>query len=134
MTSWVFRAPGAIAGAAGVLLLIGAATYGPARAEEGNQTLRQLFGVVTGDTGQKDTDGIDYRERPPLVLPPKMDLPPPQATAGTQNPAWPNDPDGGRIKKMKAESRAPARQVNEATANPHISQAELERGRIAVSD
>lgn len=135
MTSRVLRAPGAIAGVAGVFLLIGAASSPTAlRAEEGNQTLRQLFGLVTGDTGQKETDGIDYRERPPLVLPPKMDLPPPRATAGAQNPAWPNDPDVGRIKKLKAESKAPVRQVNEATANPHISQAELERGRVATSD
>jgi hypothetical protein len=134
MTSRVLRAPGAIAGAAGVLLLIGAATYSPARAEEGNQTLRQIFGLVTGDTGQKDTDGIDYRERPPLVLPPKMDLPPPQASLEKPDPAWPNDPDVGRVKKLKAESRAPARHINEATSNPHISQQELEKGRIAVSD
>ena len=59
---------------------------------------------------------------------------PPQASAATQNPAWPNDPDVGRLKKLKAEAKAPARQVNEATANPHISQQELERGRIAASD
>jgi hypothetical protein len=135
MTSRILRVSGAIAGAAGVLLLIGVASHpSPVRAEEGNQTLRQLFGLVTGDTGQKDTDGIDYRERPPLVLPPKMELPPPQASAAAQNPAWPNDPDVGRVKKLKAEAKAPARQVNEATANPHISQAELERGRVAVSD
>jgi hypothetical protein len=135
MASRILRAPGAIVGAAGVFLLIGAASHPTAaRAEEGNQTLRQVFGLITGDSGQKDTDGIDYRERPPLVLPPKMDLPPPQATVATQNPAWPNDPDVGRVKKLKAEAKAPARQVNEATANPHISQAELEHGRIAASD
>jgi hypothetical protein len=135
MTSRVLRASGAIAGTAGVLLLIGAAWQpSPARAEEGNQTLRQIFGLVTGDTGQKDTDGIDYRERPPLVLPPKMDLPPPQAALEKPDPAWPNDPDVGRVRKLKAESKAPARQVNEATANPHISQAELEKGRVATSE
>lgn len=135
MASRTLRAPGAIAGAAGIFLLVGTvAQPGPARAEEGNQTLRQIFGLVTGDTGQKDTDGIDYRERPPLVLPPKMELPPPQAAIEKPNPAWPNDPDLGRLKKLKAEAKVPARQVNEATANPHISQAELEKGRIAAED
>jgi hypothetical protein len=135
MASRTLRAPGAIAGAAGIFLLVGTvAQPGPARAEEGNQTLRQIFGLVTGDTGQKDTDGIDYRERPPLVLPPKMELPPPQAAVEKPNPAWPNDPDLGRLKKLKAEAKVPARQVNEATANPHISQAELEKGRIAAED
>jgi hypothetical protein len=135
MASRLLRAPIALAGAAGVLLLVGTAwNPTPARAEEGNQTLRQVFGLITGDTGQKDTDGIDYRERPPLVLPPKMNLPPPQASLEKPDPAWPNDPDVGRVKKLKAESRAPARQVNEATANPHITQAELEKGRIASED
>jgi hypothetical protein len=135
MTSGFLRARGVIAGAAGVLFLIGAASHPtPVQAEEGNQTLRQIFGVVTGDTGQKETDGIDYRERPPLVLPPKMNLPPPQASAATQDPAWPKDPDVGRVRRLKAEAKAPARQVNEATANPHITQAELERGRISTPD
>jgi hypothetical protein len=135
MASRTLRAPSAIAAAAGIFLLVGTgAQPGPARAEEGNQTLRQIFGLVTGDTGQKDTDGIDYRERPPLVLPPKMELPPPQAAVEKPNPAWPNDPDLGRLKKLKAEAKVPARQVNEATANPHISQAELEKGRIAAED
>ena len=135
MASRLLRAPGALAGVAGVFLLIGAASHPtPARAEEGNQTLRQVFGLITGDTGQKDTDGIDYRERPPLVLPPNMALPPPQMSAEKPDPAWPNDPDVGRVKKLKAESKAPVRQVNEATANPHISQAELEKGRVAAGN
>jgi hypothetical protein len=135
MASRLLGPSGVIAGAVGVLLLIGAASHPTAaRAEEGNQTLRQVFGLITGDTGQKDTDGIDYRERPPLVLPPKMALPPPQASLEKPDPAWPNDPDAGRIKKLRAESKAPARQVNEATANPHITQAELEKGRVTASN
>lgn len=135
MASRSLRAAGAIAGTAGIFLLVGAVSHpGPVRAEEGNQTLRQVWGLVTGDTGQKETDGIDYRERPPLVLPPKMELPPPQASVERPSPALPNDPDVCRVKKLKAEARAPARQVNEATANPHISQAELEKGRIATED
>ncbi|MBV8849792.1 MAG: hypothetical protein JOZ16_09450 [Methylobacteriaceae bacterium] len=135
MTSRILRASGAIAGVAGVFLLIAAAASpSPARAEEGNQTLRQVWGLVTGDSGQKDTDGIDYRERAPLVLPPKMDLPQPRAALEKPDAAWPNDPDVGRVKKLKAEAKAPARHINEATSNPHITQQELEKGRIATSD
>lgn len=132
MLSRLICASGAIAAAAGTIMFVGVTSHSaPARAEEGNQSLRQIFGLITGDTGQKDTDGIDYRERPPLVLPPKYELPPPQSASATQNPAWPHDPDSGRVKKLKAEARAPARQVNEINANPHISRAELERGRVA---
>lgn len=37
--------------------------------------------------------GIDYRERSPLVVPPKLDLPPPQTTNAVPRPNWPKDPD-----------------------------------------
>ncbi|TMK50736.1 MAG: hypothetical protein E6G70_05135 [Alphaproteobacteria bacterium] len=46
-----------------------------------------------------DNRGIDYRERSPLVVPPKMDLPPPAGTsAETKAPNWPKDPDEARRK------------------------------------
>jgi hypothetical protein len=49
--------------------------------------------------------GIDYKERPPLVVPPNRDLPAP-TTAGSlaaSNPAWPADPDE---KRRNAERKA----------------------------
>jgi hypothetical protein len=43
--------------------------------------------------------GIDYRERSPLVVPPKLDLPPPATgTAAAAPPNWPKDPDEARRK------------------------------------
>ena len=43
--------------------------------------------------------GIDYRERSPLVVPPKLDLPPPgSAAAEAKVPNWPKDPDEQRRK------------------------------------
>ncbi|MDB5621006.1 hypothetical protein [Tardiphaga sp.] len=39
-----------------------------------------------------ENQGIDYRERSPLVVPPKITLPPPDATAANV-PNWPKDPD-----------------------------------------
>jgi hypothetical protein len=51
--------------------------------------------------------GIDYKERPPLVVPPSRDLPPP-VNAGSltaNNPAWPADPDE---KRRSAERKAKA--------------------------
>jgi hypothetical protein len=42
--------------------------------------------------------GIDYRERSPLVVPPKLDLPPPGTTAEAKVPNWPKDPDEARRK------------------------------------
>jgi len=54
--------------------------------------------------------GIEYKERPPLVVPPSRDLPAP-ATAGSlaaTNPAWPADADEKRRnaeRKVKAERK-----------------------------
>jgi hypothetical protein len=46
-----------------------------------------------------DNRGIDYRERSPLVVPPKLDLPPPAtAKADVKAPNWPTDPDEKRRK------------------------------------
>lgn len=50
-----------------------------------------------GGTNMENT-GIDYRERSPLVVPPKIDLPPPAAEAQVNVPNWPKDPDVQRRK------------------------------------
>jgi hypothetical protein len=51
--------------------------------------------------------GIEYKERPPLVLPPNRNLPPPVSATSLakKSPAWPDDPD---IKKAKAAAKAKA--------------------------
>src|SRR6266566_4460417 len=50
--------------------------------------------------------GIDYRERSPLVVPPKLDLPPPaSASANVNVPNWPKDPDDARRKAAIAERK-----------------------------
>src|SRR3954469_9843274 len=37
---------------------------------------------------------LEYRERPPLLIPPSTELPAPEASASLRkSPAWPNDPD-----------------------------------------
>jgi hypothetical protein len=61
-----------------------------------------LRGIIRGLGLQSGTDPqIEYRERPPLVVPPSRDLPPPQAAAPPPNPAWPNDPD---VRKQRQEA------------------------------
>jgi hypothetical protein len=51
-----------------------------------------------------DTQGIDYRERAPLVIPPNSNLLPPE-TDVVKNPNWPVDPDVKRAKEIKALER-----------------------------
>ena len=61
-----------------------------------------------------ENSSIDYRERSPLVVPPKLDLPPPASAAAEVNaPNWPKDPDEARrkaaIAARKKENKDPAR-------------------------
>lgn len=60
----------------------------PARADGILNSLQNLIGL--GDDEQPE---ITYRERAPLVVPPKMELRPPEQSKLEANPAWPKDPD-----------------------------------------
>jgi hypothetical protein len=86
--------------------LAAASFMSSAQAEEGElvKNLLGALGVIPEDKG-----GIDYRERAPLVLPPRMELrdPAPPGSTQTRNPQWPNDPDVAARKRQAAESRLP---------------------------
>lgn len=60
---------------------------GAARAED-------LFGTMLKSLGINNNDPIEYKERPPLVVPQTHDLPPPQSARG-RDPNWPADPKAG---------------------------------------
>lgn len=52
-----------------------------------------LFGSMLKGLGIGGENKIEYRERPPLVVPPTRDLPPPQTSAArVRDPNWPVDP------------------------------------------
>ncbi|MBV1707174.1 MAG: hypothetical protein KGQ37_08200 [Hyphomicrobiales bacterium] len=53
--------------------------------------LSGLMGIAGVD--KKPAPDIFYRERPPLVVPPRYNLPKPQARISRTDPAWPKDPD-----------------------------------------
>ena len=73
---------------------------GPVRAgdddEEDDRTFEEkiIDNIMTGIGGTNmENKGIEYRERSPLVVPPKLDLPPPAGTAAeAKAPNWPKDP------------------------------------------
>jgi hypothetical protein len=70
--------------------------------------------------------GIDYRERSPLVIPPTLDLPPPQASgSAARNPAWPREPDRKIAVRTKPNLRATA---DEPGSESVLSPNELRRG------
>jgi hypothetical protein len=82
---------------AGVMVLVA----GSASAQEGvlAKNLLGAIGIIP-----RDREPIEYRERPPLVVPQKFGLRPPVAPGAVEarNPNWPEDPD------VKARRRAAA--------------------------
>src|SRR3954453_7981281 len=80
-------------------------TSSAARAEddEDDSTFEEkvIKQIMTGLGGTNmENAGIEYRERSPLVVPPKIELPPPASAAiEAPVPNWPKDPD---VQKRKA--------------------------------
>jgi hypothetical protein len=103
----VWRAGPALAVATG---LLAAAASSPARAGDDGAApiwvgLYSLVQPIVGwGADDKDDPSIDYRDHGRLVLPPKMELPPPATSPAASNPAWPVDNEQQKKKKAKAES------------------------------
>ena len=102
-SGWMMRSSPKALRLSAVVLGIGLLTVVAARAgddDEDDKTFEEkvIEGVMKGigATNMENSD-IDYRERSPLVVPPKIDLPPP-SSASTEKavPNWPKDPDEAR--------------------------------------
>ena len=110
---------------------------GPVRAaddeEEDDRTFEEkiIGNIMSGIGGTNmENKGIDYRERSPLVVPPRIDLPPPAASsAAVKAPNWPKDPDDARrkaaIAARKKENKDPAQ------SSRLLTPAELNVGKTA---
>lgn len=106
------------------------------RAEEG-----VLMKNLLGDMGiiSKEKDPIRYRERAPLVLPPKMELREPAAreSFASSNPQWPKDPDVVAQKRRLEANAVPVtesetRRMSER--NSRLSIDEMRTGRSASAE
>ena len=62
---------------------------------------------VFGSKSEDKSGSIEYRDRAKLVVPPKVELPPPVASPTQGSASWPHDPDVERAKKEKAEAEKP---------------------------
>jgi hypothetical protein len=88
------------------------------------------FGLRNGQEA-----GIEYKERPPLVVPPNRDLPAPVATdsLAVKNPAWPSDPDEkARALERKAKRERQRYNMDPSSGGPDgnpISPRELAEGK-----
>jgi hypothetical protein len=131
---------GRVAWLASAALAIGlVVAAGPVRAaedeEEDDKTFEEkiIEGIMRGLGGTNmENRGIDYRERSPLVVPPKLDLPPPGSTnAEAKVPNWPKDPDEQR-RKAAVEARKKANK-DPREASRILTPSELAVGKTAGS-
>ena len=84
-------------------------------ADDGQEGLfDSILGIV--GVGDKKAPEIDYRDRAPLVLPPKMALRQPLPSGAQRPAAWPNDPDVAR----RAREAAPQPVLRKPAATPLI--------------
>ena len=115
---------------------------GPVRAgddEDDDRTFEEkiIHNIMTGMGGTNmENKGIEYRERSPLVVPPKLDLPPPaSASTEVKAPNWPKDPDEARRKAAVAarkKQEAKERNIDPRTAFRPLTPDELNPGGKVV--
>ncbi|MCP8939191.1 hypothetical protein NK718_11745 [Alsobacter sp. SYSU M60028] len=74
----------------------------PAKAAGVMDSFMNLLGLK-----QEEEQQIEYRDRAPLVVPPKMQLPPPQVSAAERSAAWPKDPDAEYRKAVENDKKTP---------------------------
>jgi len=88
--------------------------------EDDDKTFEEkiIDGIMKGiGATNMENSGIDYRERSPLVVPPKLELPPPAVAKSEANvPNWPKDPDEARRKAMIEKRKKDKNDTRDAVA------------------
>lgn len=114
-------------GCAGALALLVAASGASAQEGEVVKSILGSIGIIP-----KEKPPIVYNERAPLVLPPKLDLPPP-APGGVEarNGNWPKDPDVAAARRAAAEARTPYSnsELHKNSEGKRLSIEEMRAGR-----
>jgi hypothetical protein len=80
--------------------------------------------------------GINYQERPPLVVPPTRDLPPPQSAdnAVRGNAAWPKDQDEQRRREAAVKRKKDRKPFDWSDLGTQLSPNELKKGAATPKD
>jgi hypothetical protein len=119
----------AVALGIGLLMSVNVARAGDDDEDDKTFEEKIIEGIMKGIGGTNmENTGIDYRERSPLVVPPKLDLPAPASTsADVKAPNWPKDPDEARRKAAIAARKKENKDPREASRT--LSPSELNVGR-----
>jgi hypothetical protein len=99
----------AAAAAAGIAVVLSSSVARAQDDDANDRTFEEniIHNLMTGlGATNMESKGIEYRERSPLVIPPKLDLPPPGSVAADiKDPNWPKDPDVQRRKDAIAANK-----------------------------
>jgi hypothetical protein len=125
---------------AAALVLAGGIGHALAQDDDDDQLPDAKFfkSMMQGLGLKKDGDlksGINYQERPPLVVPPTRDLPAPQTTdAARGNAAWPTDQDEQRRREAATKHKKDAKPFDWADLGAPMSPNELKKGSTTARD
>jgi hypothetical protein len=100
---------------AGALSLIAVASIAPGVARAQNDG---VWGSMLKSLGMGGENNIEYRERPPLVVPPTHDLPPPQNSTTVRDPNWPVDANANRQAAEKPKKGNQIRDLDKISGAP----------------
>ncbi|MFT4119394.1 hypothetical protein [Bradyrhizobium sp.] len=123
----------AVALGIGLVMSAGAARAGDDDDDDMTFEERLIDNLMSG-LGAKSMEkpGIEYRERSPLVVPPKLDLPPPAATEAKNAPNWPKDPDERRRKEAVAARKKANKAKENWEAARALTPAEMNAAKTAA--
>ena len=114
-------------------LIVGAGLLAAApafAADDGQEGLfDSIFGIL--GVGDKKAPEIEYRDRAPLVLPPKMALRQPLPAGAPRPASWPVDPDVARRARDAADGKAILAPNSDRFRGRPLSKEELLAGRAA---
>ena len=109
-------------------LALGAPGSVAAQSLDGSTNILDSAMQMLGLKEEEEKPEIDYRERAPLVVPPRVpdQLPPPQKSAAESNPNWPKDYDQQRRNAAAQAAKQPI--VRDDPGKP-LMPSELNRGK-----
>ena len=118
-----------------------AMSAGPVRAgdddddDDGMTFEEKIIDNLMSGIGAKSMEkrGIEYRERSPLVVPPKLDLPPPAGVEAKNAPNWPKDPEEKRRKEAIAARKKATKETENWQAARPLTPAEMKAGQVAAA-
>ncbi|MET3906351.1 hypothetical protein ABID59_000672 [Bradyrhizobium sp. S3.3.6] len=135
---WLALKLSAVALGIGLVMSAGPVRAGDDGDDDDDMTFEEkLIDNLMSGIGAKSMEkkGIEYRERSPLVVPPKLDLPPPASADAKDAPNWPKDPDEKRRKEAIAQRKKAGNKAAEYLQNARpLSPAELDAHKTAAPD